>query len=175
MRDQIQSLQQASSVLEPTPNERDQFDSAVHDYAHQFIDSLPDRNAFELDEHMAAGILDLPLDGQPSDISEILSTLKNNLPNAGINPASGGHLGYIPGGGIYATALGDYLAATTNEYAGVFFAGPAAVRIENQLIRWLCNMVGYPGDSLGNLASGGVDREFDCICNGSRRKRNHLR
>ena len=72
-----------------------------------------------------------------------------------MNPASGGHLGYIPGGGIYPTALGDYLAAVTNEYAGIFYGGPNAVRMENELIRWMCNLIGYPEGSLGNLASGG--------------------
>ncbi len=105
-------------------------------------------------ENPAAGILDFPF-GEPKPMEQILDVLKNNLPNAGINPASGGHLGYIPGGGIYPGALGDYLAAVTNEYAGIFFGGPGAVRIENMLIRWMCGLVGYPETALGNLASGG--------------------
>jgi len=61
----------------------------------------------------------------------------------------------VPGGGIFHAALGDYLAAATNRYAGIFFANPGAVRIENILIRWMCKMVGYPEGALGNLASGG--------------------
>jgi hypothetical protein len=37
----------------------------------------------------------------------------------GLNPASGGHLGYIPGGGLYASALADYLAAVSNKHTGI--------------------------------------------------------
>jgi len=37
----------------------------------------------------------------------------------------------------------------------VFFGGPGAVRMENQLIRWMCDLVGFPEGALGNLTSGG--------------------
>jgi glutamate/tyrosine decarboxylase-like PLP-dependent enzyme len=73
----------------------------------------------------------------------------------GGNTASGGHLAYIPGGGIYHAALGDYLAAVSNKYAGVFFAGPGAVRMENLLVRWIADLVGYPAGAAGHIASGG--------------------
>ncbi|MBI5916908.1 MAG: amino acid decarboxylase [Bacteroidetes bacterium] len=155
MRQQIEQLAQASRQLEPTPDQRQAWDTAVRGYAHGYIDSLPNGKAFHAVENPAAGLLDFPLDGQPRPMEEILAVLKKNIPTAGLNPASGGHLGYIPGGGIYPTALGDYLAAVTNEYAGIFFGGPGAVRIENMLIRWMCALIGYPKTALGNLASGG--------------------
>ena len=53
------------------------------------------------------------------------------------------------------SALGDYLAAITNRYAGIYFACPGAVRMENLLIRWMADLFGYPDTSHGNLASGG--------------------
>ena len=73
----------------------------------------------------------------------------------GGNPASAGHLAYIPGGGIYHSALGDYLAAVSNKYAGIFFTGPGPVRMENLLLRWVADLVGYPAAAGGNIASGG--------------------
>jgi glutamate/tyrosine decarboxylase-like PLP-dependent enzyme len=72
-----------------------------------------------------------------------------------LNPASGGHLAYIPGGGLFPSALGDFLADISNNYAGIYFAGPGAVRMENKLIRWMCSLVNYPKSALGNLTSGG--------------------
>ena len=154
MRKTIERLARSSQQLEPTPAQRNLWDEAVRTYAHSYIDHLPEEKAFQMPENPAGGILDFPL-GEPRPMDEILTVLKNNLPNAGINPASGGHLGYIPGGGIYPGALGDYLAAVTNEYAGIFFGGPGAVRIENMLIRWMCKLAGYPESALGNLTSGG--------------------
>ena len=64
-------------------------------------------------------------------------------------------MGYIPGGGLYPSALGDYIASVHNRYAGVFFTAPGAVRLENMLIRWLCSLMGYPDTASGNLTSGG--------------------
>ena len=155
MRQKIRQLQQASAALEPSPAQRAGWTSAVEAYAYDYIDSLPDGKAYVKTDSPANSILQLPLDGRPKPMNEILSVLKQTLPNDGLNPASGGHLGYIPGGGIYPTALGDYLAAVTNEYAGIFYGGPNAVRIENSLIRWMCRLVGFPEGSLGNLTSGG--------------------
>ncbi len=43
----------------------------------------------------------------------------------------------------------------TNQYAGLFFGGPGAVRIENMLLRWMADLVGYPDSAAGNLTSGG--------------------
>ncbi|NJN41950.1 MAG: aminotransferase class V-fold PLP-dependent enzyme, partial [Flammeovirgaceae bacterium] len=48
-----------------------------------------------------------------------------------------------------------YLVDVTNRYAGVFFGGPGAVRMENMLIRWMSKLVGYPVTAAGNLSSGG--------------------
>ncbi len=155
MRDRILQLETASAALEPTPARRAEWTDAVQSHAFDFIDGLPHAKAFVENAPAGLGILELPLDGQPKSMEAVLAVLKANVPHEGLNPASGGHLGYIPGGGIYPTALGDYLAAVSNEYAGVFYAGPNAVRMEHSLIRWMCNLVGYPESSLGNLSSGG--------------------
>ncbi len=155
LRKKIEQLAEASRQLEPSPEQRHSWDAAVHDYAHGYIDSLPTGKAYNAVDNPAAALLDFPLDGHPKPLEQVLGVLKTNLHEAGLNPASGGHLGYIPGGGIYPTALGDYLAAVTNAYAGIFFGGPGAVRIENMLIRWMCELVGYPATALGNLSSGG--------------------
>ena len=155
LRKKIEQLAEASKQLEPSPEQRQSWDAEIHDYAHRYIDSLPTWKAYHAVDNPAAGLLDFPLDGQPKPLEEVLRVFKKNIPEVGLNPASGGHLGYIPGGGIYPTAMADYLAAVTNEYAGIFFGGPGAVRIENMLIRWMCGLVGYPASALGNLSSGG--------------------
>src|SRR5699024_3403913 len=66
-----------------------------------------------------------------------------------------GHVGYIPGGGIYASALGDFLAAVSNEYAGMSYASPGAAAIENEVINWLKGIFSFPETAVGNLTSGG--------------------
>lgn len=153
--DKILQLELISRSLEPSFDLRKKWTDKSTTFADHFIDSLPKGKAFQLfgsqKEHFE---LDDDLN-KPHDISEILEELQNHMITQGLNPASGGHLGYIPGGGIYAAVLGDYLAAVTNQYAGIFFGGPAAVKIENELIRWMCKIIGFPKGSHGNLASGG--------------------
>jgi glutamate/tyrosine decarboxylase-like PLP-dependent enzyme len=73
----------------------------------------------------------------------------------GINPASGGHIGYIPGGGMYPSALGDFLADITNRYSGVAYASPGAAKMEQELVKWMTELVGFPASAGGDLTSGG--------------------
>jgi len=73
----------------------------------------------------------------------------------GIKPASGKHLGYVPGGGIYTAAIGDFLASVTNEYAGIYYASPGAVTMENELLNWMKSVFIFPKEAVGNLTSGG--------------------
>lgn len=153
--EKILQLELISRTLEPTFDLRKKWTDKSNSFAYHFIDSLPNGKAFQSfgsqQEHFVLGE-DL---NKTHDISEIIQELEDHLITQGLNPASGGHLGYIPGGGIYAGVLGDYLAALTNQYAGIFYGGPAAVKIENELIRWMYRLIGYPEGSHGNLASGG--------------------
>ncbi|MFC6999265.1 pyridoxal phosphate-dependent decarboxylase family protein [Rufibacter roseus] len=100
-------------------------------------------------------MLDSPISENSISIQEALQLLNDNVDTPGLNPASPRHMGYIPGGGLYYSGLGDYLAAVTNKYAGLFYSAPGAVRMENMLLRWMAGIIGFPEDAAGNLASGG--------------------
>jgi aromatic-L-amino-acid decarboxylase len=155
MKDKIKELEALSAKLEPSPELRDAWNKQVQDYAGRFIDSLPDDKGYKWPDQVRDWPQDCPIGDEPRDMEQLLAILDREVDQVGLNPASGAHLAYIPGGGVFPTALGDYLAAVTNRYAGLYFANPGAVQLENQLIRWMCGIVGYPEDALGNLASGG--------------------
>lgn len=155
MRDRIVELEKASRLLEPLAVERAAVRSAVVDYSENFLHQIESLNAYNISEHNGAGLLSSPISDEGIEIGEAISLIAENVDKPGLNPASGGHLAYIPGGGIYYSALGDYLADVFNRYSGVFYAGPGAVRMENMLIRWMNDIVGYPATASGNLASGG--------------------
>ncbi len=123
-------------------------------YAERFLQALPDMNTYVPDEG-SSKLLDLPFTDAGEELGKLLEILKTAVDHEGINPASGGHLGYIPGGGIYPSALGDYLADVTNRYSGVAFASPGGANMERQLVRWMSDLVGYPKTAGGDLTSGG--------------------
>ena len=155
MREQILQLERSARLLEPSAPERANVRGSVLRYSESFLDNIEDLNAFNLSEDKGKALLDAPIGEEGIRIDEVISLLRENVDEPGLNPASGGHLAYIPGGGIYYSALGDYLADVFNRYAGVYYASPGAVRMENMLIRWMNDLVGYPETATGNLTSGG--------------------
>src|SRR5574341_1017632 len=155
MKDKILELERTSRLLEPAQDQRQRVRQKIIDYSDQFLNHIETLPVFVVTREQGARLLDSPISEDPIDITKALRLIRENVDFPGLNPASGGHLAYIPGGGIYFSSLGDYLADVTNRFAGVFFASPGAVRMENMLIRWLADIVGYPKGSSGNLTSGG--------------------
>jgi aromatic-L-amino-acid/L-tryptophan decarboxylase len=155
MKDKIQTLEKIARGLEPSPKQRAFLLQKVAAYSENFLDKIYDLPAYVVTGDKGSGLYDSPISETPLDIDSILSLVEHNVDRPGLNPASGGHLGYIPGGGIFPSALGDFLADVTNRYAGVFYASPGAVRMENMLLEWMASVVGYPRTTGGNLTSGG--------------------
>src|SRR5204862_2963732 len=120
-----------------------------------FLNNIDSIATYVTSETRGAGIFDSPISEEGIGIDAAVDLIRENVDTPGLNPASGGHLAYIPGGGIYYSALGDYLADVFNRYAGVFYASPGAVRMENMLIRWMNDLVGYPSTASGNLTTSG--------------------
>ena len=127
----------------------------VMGYADSFLSQIYELPAYVVTDDKGKGIYDSPIGEAPMPMEQVLKLLAEQVDRPGLNPASGGHLGYIPGGGIFHSAPADFLADVTNRYSGVFFASPGAVRMENMLLQWMAGIVGYPEDSAGNLTSGG--------------------
>lgn len=151
----IKQLEQSALRLEPGQKERNELLRKIIDYSEDFLNNVNHLPAYNFTDEKGAGIYDFPVQDNGIKLDELLQILKNNVDSPGLNPASRGHLGYIPGGGIYHSALGDFLAAVTNRYAGIFFASPGAVRMENMMTDWMAKIIGYPVSAGGNLTSGG--------------------
>lgn len=155
MRKRILQFQREASKLEPGATERKKVRDQVVGYAESFLDQIESLPAYNVTKAKGKGILSSPVREKSIPLKKILKLLRDHVDHPGLNPASGGHLAYIPGGGIYYSALGDYLADIFNRYAGVFYAGPGAVRLENMLIRWMAKITGLPASTGGNLTTGG--------------------
>ncbi len=151
----IRELEKIAIQLEPEAQQRKSMRDQVVNYTEKFLDNLDGMKTYESSEGLGKGLLDSPIVDKPADMSDLINLVDKNVDHEGINPASGKHFGYIPGGGLYASSLGDYWADITNRYSGIFYADPGSVRMENQLIRWMAEMIGYPKEAYGNLASGG--------------------
>lgn len=151
----IRELEISARELEPDTEERRAIRRPLVDYGEAFLESLAGGKVYEIEKDPVRELRESPIGERGASLEEAIDLIERCVVKPGLNPASPGHLAYIPGGGLYASSLGDYLAAITNRYAGVRFAGPGAVEMENLLLDWMAELVGYPEGSAGNLASGG--------------------
>src|SRR5512141_1578305 len=137
--EQLAELEAISRRLDPEAPGRAALRDPVIDYAERVLDGLADAPAFQVTADKGRGLLATPIDDDGIGVERALDLLARHVDRPGLNPASWGHFGYIPGGGLYAAALGDYLADVSNRYAGVFFSSPGAVYLEHQLLRWMAD------------------------------------
>ncbi|MGE0760421.1 MAG: aspartate aminotransferase family protein [Pirellulaceae bacterium] len=121
-----------------------------------FLDTLPEQPASGLDDVAArarAVVEPLPEHGTPAE--ELLTQLFESVFPVSLNTTSAGYLAYIPGGGLPHAAVADLISLTLNRYVGLWAVAPVVAEIEATVIRWLCALVGFSGDTGGFLTSGG--------------------
>ena len=153
--EQLRRLERAARPLEPGAGRRRRLRNAAVASTERFLRPIATRKGYVETEDKGAGLLEAPISEQGIPLERAIDLLERDVVRPGGGTATAAHLAYIPGGGIYHSAVGDFLAAVSNKYAGVFFAGPGAVRMENLLVRWVADLVGYPAAAAGSIASGG--------------------
>lgn len=155
LTERIEALAAASRALDPGPADRKHLRDAVMGYSEDFLNALPAAKTYVDAPGADVGLEEFAVAESGRPVEDVMAAIAKFVDGPALNPASGGHLGYIPGGGLYPSALGDYLAAVTNRFAGLYFASPGAVRMGNMLLRWMADLVGYPPEAGGDLTSGG--------------------
>lgn len=148
----IEVLQNISQELTPSFKEREKLNQQVREFSNNFMENLERYPAYVKGN---PSIEKLTIKEGKKELKKLLADFNSEVVLKGIKPASGKHLGYIPGGGIYTAALADFLASVTNEYAGMYYASPGAVTIENETLNWMKSIFGFPKNAVGNLTSGG--------------------
>ncbi|MSR36297.1 MAG: aminotransferase class V-fold PLP-dependent enzyme [Gemmatimonadetes bacterium] len=155
LRARIRALERAGRPLDPGNARRKKLRHAVVAASERFLRRIETLKGFDDREDKGMGLLSAPISERGIPIEEAVALIERDVVEPGGNPASGGYLAYIPGGGLYHSALADFLVAVTNKYSGTFFAGPGPVRMENMLVRWVADLVGYPSSAAGVITSGG--------------------
>ena len=142
--------------LEPAPDEMRAMLKQVTDRIVDHIASVGDQPAsYETDGRAIARDFAEPAPAEGTDFAGLLDRIFDDAVPHSFNTAGPGYLAYIPGGGVFPSAVADLIANAINRYVGVWVAAPALVQIELNVIRWFCEAVGYGAGSGGVLTSGG--------------------
>ena len=98
-----------------------------------------------------------------TDFDTLLKFIMERVIPVSINSAHPAYLAYIPGGGLYPSAIADFIAAATNRYIGAWYAAPAAARLETNVLEWFAEWMGYPSTTRGITTTGGSMANFSGI------------
>lgn len=128
------------------------------------IESLPSQPAMNVDgaTEFARTLIE-PLPAQGTSYDELLDFLFDEAIPRSFTAAGPGYLAYVPGGGLFHAAVADLIADAVNRYVGVCAAAPALVQLETNVVRWFCEIAGFPRGSGGVLTSGGSLANFTAI------------
>lgn len=130
----------------------------------RYVESLPDQPAHDLGGAAAlARSLVEPVPRAGTPFEQILELLFDRVVPTSYNTAGPGYVAYIPGGGLLQTALADLIGDAVNRYVGVWLAAPGLVQLEANVIRWFCDIAGYPVGASGFLTSGGSLANFSAV------------
>jgi aromatic-L-amino-acid/L-tryptophan decarboxylase len=128
------------------------------------IESLPAQPAMNVEGATEfARTLVEPLPRTGTSYEELLDFLFDEAIPRSFTAAGPGYLAYVPGGGLFHSAVADLIADAVNRYVGVCAAAPALVQLEANVVRWFCEIVGLPRGSGGVLTSGGSLANFTGI------------
>ncbi len=155
LEEELKQLEESSKQLDLSTEKRSEYDQQIREYLFNFLDTLEDKTSWMTNTAPSKEIYDYPITEDGYSMEEMLALYERAVNSTGLQPASGGHLGYIPGGGVPLSGYGDLIAAITNKYSGVFFGNPGAIRMENHLIDWTAKIFGFTGEYGGNLTTGG--------------------
>jgi len=148
-------LRDIAAPLESSIQSRTANLQRVSKHTEDFLRTLPDRSVYTTpgakDETMQA----MQVSTGAATLEEALNIVECFVDGVGHNLGSGRFFAYIPSGSLHEAALADYIAAISNRYAGVGHAAPGVTRMDETLLRWLADVVGYPSTSEGDLTSGG--------------------
>jgi len=130
----------------------------------EHVEALDEAPAADVEGAEALGrslVEDMPRGGRAFE--ELLDHLFGEVVPKSYNTVGPGYLAYIPGGGILHAGVADLIADGVNRYVGIWPAAPGLVRLEANVIRWFCSMVGYGEDAGGILTSGGSLANFSAV------------
>ena len=113
--DRLRRLERASRPLEPGTGRRRRLRNGVIASSERFLRRVDTLKGFDAAAGQGAGLLEHPVGERGMPLDEVIELFEREVVRPGAATATGRHLAYIPGGGIYAAALGDYLAAVTKK------------------------------------------------------------
>jgi aromatic-L-amino-acid/L-tryptophan decarboxylase len=144
------------SAFDPPADEVRELLDRIGELVTELICDAGDRRILGHDrgDALVAGLLAARPAAAPRHLDHVMDELRAVLAT-GVDNAAPGELAYIPGSGLLTAALGELIASVSNRYTGLAGFTPAAVALEQGVLRWLTDLFELPERAQGVLLSGG--------------------
>jgi glutamate/tyrosine decarboxylase-like PLP-dependent enzyme len=96
----------------------------------------------------------------PTPVADVLAEFRDRLAGGQMNAQHPRQFGYFTPPPLPVSMMGELLAQMTNQGVDVWHAGPLATFVEEEVVRWLCDLIGFGPEAFGLLTSGGVMANF---------------
>jgi aromatic-L-amino-acid/L-tryptophan decarboxylase len=131
-------------------------------YDHAFVRAMEEPSAH--DELRAAYFGSAgqpgPAPQDPSTLEAVLGEWKARLAPHTLSAYHPRSFSYFTPPPLIASIAGELLAQVAQQGIDVWHAGPIGAFVEEEVVRWLCDLVGYDERGFGILTSGGVMANF---------------
>ncbi len=125
------------------------------------LDSAPCHGDLDVADTCRSLRAPAPEHGAP--LAELLDPLFADWVHRSFNSAGPGYLAFIPGGGLFPSALADLIGDGVNRYTGVWQGAPVLVELEANVLRWFADWMQFPAAARGLLTTGGTMATFSAI------------
>jgi glutamate/tyrosine decarboxylase-like PLP-dependent enzyme len=109
------------------------------------------------------GVVDEPLPEQGTPFPDALRTFHDLAVEYSRHSAHSRFFGYVSSPGTPVSAIGSLVASALNINVTGWRSAPVGTEIERLSVRWLKEMIGYPGSAGGLLVSGGSMANFAAL------------
>jgi len=101
-----------------------------------------------------------PAPAGPTTSTDLLAEFRKRVAPHNLSAYHPRSLSYFTPPPLLMSVVGELLAQVTQQGVDVWHAGPVATFVEEEVLRWLCDLVGFGPGSFGLLTSGGVMANF---------------
>ncbi|HET7482875.1 MAG TPA: aminotransferase class I/II-fold pyridoxal phosphate-dependent enzyme [Actinomycetota bacterium] len=149
--------------LEPDRAQMEEIGKAALDLVMRFIEDRHDAPAVDIEGayELAARLRSGPPESG-GDLDELMATIRAAADKA-YDAAGPGYLAYIPGGGLFTSAVAEMISRSINRFTNLAAPAPALVQLEANVCRWLCDLFSYPEQAQGVLTTGGSMANFGAV------------
>ena len=101
-----------------------------------------------------------PAPTDPVPLSDVLEEFRVRVAPHTVSAYHPRSFGYFTPPPLVASIVGEVLSQFAQQGVDIWHAGPIAAAMEEEVVRWLCDVLGYDRSSFGILTSGGVMANF---------------